>query len=114
MKYALLLYVDAKARQEATEEERREALERHGGFIALLKERDAFLGGEELGGPGEAVTLRKGSGQALRTDGPFVETVEHLGGFYLIEARDLDEAIELARACPVDIVEIRPVVEHQG
>ena len=46
------------------------------------------------------------------TDGPYAETAEQLGGFYLIEAADLDEAIEIARQLPEPIVEIRPVVEH--
>lgn len=120
MKYALLLYADEKRWQEATEEERSRRHARHDEYTALLEARGALLGGEGLSVSTEAVSLRKeservprtGSERVLRTDGPFVETVEHLGGFYLIEAADLDEAIELATACPEDIIEVRPVVEY--
>lgn len=112
MKYALLLYADEKRWQEATEEERSRRHARHDEYTALLEARGALLGGEGLSVSTEAVSLRKESERVLRTDGPFVETVEHLGGFYLIEAADLDEAIELATACPEDIIEVRPVVEY--
>ncbi|GIH80557.1 YciI family protein [Planobispora longispora] len=110
MKYALLLYGDEKIWASATEEQ----VEAHVRFTEMLTGRGAYLGGEELDFSSTAVTLRKGSGETLRTDGPYAETVEHLGGFYLVEAKDLDEAIEFATACPEEIVEIRPVVEYQG
>lgn len=112
MKYALLLYGDAKQWQEATPEEQEESFALHTAYTRMLTERGAYLTGEALDGPSAAVTLRKGEGPVVRTDGPFAETVEHLGGFYLIEARDLDEAIELAKACPEPIIEVRPVVEY--
>lgn len=106
MRYVLFLYGDESDRSGQADE--------HYAFIELLKSRGAYVDGEELNGPRRAVTLRKGSGEVLRTDGPFAETAEHLGGFYLIEAHDLDEAIELARECPGPIIEVRPVVEHPG
>ncbi|WP_431895372.1 YciI family protein [Nonomuraea sp. bgisy101] len=112
MKYALLLYGNQETWSNATPEQRQETIAAHGRFIELLNERGAFLDGEELG-TGAAVSLRKKDGQVLRTDGPFVETVEHLGGYYVVEARDLDEAIEYAKACPERIVEVRPVVEYR-
>ncbi|GGS76418.1 hypothetical protein GCM10010156_39000 [Planobispora rosea] len=114
MKYALLLYGNEKAGASATEEQIKEAYAAHGRFTEMLTERGAYLGGEALDFSSAAVTLREGAGGTLRTDGPYAETVEHLGGFYLVEARDLDEAIEFATACPEEIVEIRPVVEYQG
>ncbi|MBG0831446.1 hypothetical protein HS041_27240 [Planomonospora sp. ID67723] len=114
MKYALLLYGDEKTWTSATEEQLEEASAAHGRFTEMLTARGAYLGGEELDCSSTAVTLRKGAVGTLRTDGPYAETVEHLGGFYLVEARDLDEAIEFATACPEEIVEIRPVVEYQG
>ncbi|MFI6390219.1 YciI family protein [Nonomuraea sp. NPDC050540] len=114
MKYALLLYGNAADWASATPEQIQEGIARHGAYIEMLKGRGAYLEGEELGAPGEAVCLRRGEGAVLRTDGPFVETVEHLGGYYLIEAKDLDEAIELATACPERTVEVRPVVEYSG
>ncbi|MFI6503793.1 YciI family protein [Nonomuraea typhae] len=115
MKYALLLYGDAEAWAQATPEQRERSLAAHQEYIEMLVKRDAILGGEELAVPGPALKLSKGEdGSVLRTDGPFAETIEHLGGFYVIEAADLDEAIELAKACPEPIVEVRPVVEHTG
>ncbi|NRQ36151.1 YciI family protein [Nonomuraea sp. NN258] len=83
-----------------------DSYEAHNGFIELLKSRGAYVDGEELTGPGRAVSLR----DELRADGPFAESTERLCGFYLIDARDLDEAIELAKACPEPTVEVRPVV----
>ncbi|WP_250030195.1 YciI family protein [Paractinoplanes maris] len=111
MKYALLIYQTEKDWAEADEEQRRRAYEAHGRFAALLKERDADRGGEELALSGTATTIRAGG---LLTDGPYAETAEQLGGFYLVDARDLDEALELGRALSAmgDIVEVRPVVEH--
>ena len=59
-----------------------------------------------------ATTVRNDGDGVSVTDGPYAETAEQLGGFYLIEAADLDEAIEIARQLPEPIVEIRPVVER--
>ncbi|GAA2415807.1 YciI family protein [Nonomuraea africana] len=113
MKYALLLYGNEKLWDQATPEQADQTRVAHERFIAMLNERGAFLGGDALARSREALTLRKKAGQVLRTDGPYVETVEHLGGFYLIEAADLDEAIGYAKACPEQIVEVRPVVEYE-
>lgn len=113
MKYALLLYGDEKFYAEATPEQFEQIFAEHEAFTDLLRSRDAHRGGEALELSHTAQTLRKKEGQVMRTDGPFAETVEHLGGFYLIETKDLDEAIELAKACPSPIVEVRPVVEYR-
>ncbi|MDP4503562.1 YciI family protein [Nonomuraea turcica] len=110
MRYVLLMYGDENDWPGPAEQQ----YAAHGAFIELLKSRGAYLHGEELSGPGRAVSLRKKAGEVLRTDGPFVETTEQVGGFYLIEARDLDEAIELAKQCPERIVEVRPVAEYTG
>jgi hypothetical protein len=83
--------------------------------MRLLRERDALRGGEELALSASATTLRKpGDGEELVTDGPYAETTEQLGGFYLVEAPDLDAALELARALPADVVEVRPLVEWEA
>ncbi|MCY1141046.1 YciI family protein [Actinoplanes sp. Pm04-4] len=112
MKYALLIYQVEKNWAEADEEQRRQAYEAHGRFAALLKERNADRGGEELALTDTATTIRSGG---LLTDGPYAETAEQLGGFYLVEARDLDEALEFGRALAElgDIVEVRPVVAFE-
>jgi hypothetical protein len=88
---------------------------------AILREYRAILdapgviGGERLQPVETATTVRVQGGQALLTDGAFVEAKEHLGGFYLVEADDLDEALELAARIPAarmgGAVEVRPVVE---
>jgi hypothetical protein len=114
MQYALLIYGDEKVWAARDERELKENHERHGRFMALLRSRDARLGGEELARSATATTIRHDGDQVSVTDGPYAETAEQLGGFYLIEAADLDEAIELAEQLPEGIVEIRPVVPHPG
>ena len=79
-----------------------------------LSDRETTFGGAELDGPGTATTIRVRDGQTLTTDGPFAETKEVLGGFYLIDVPNLDDAIEFAAAVPAarrgGSVEIRPLV----
>ncbi len=108
MKYALLIYGDEKVWEARDGDERQANDERHARYMETLRSRGAMAGGEELTRSAAATTVRGGS----VTDGPYAETAEQLGGFYLIEAADLDEAIELARQLPEPIVEIRPVVDH--
>ena len=114
MQYALLIYGDEKVWAARDERELQENHERHSRYAALLRSRNAQLGGQELARSAAATTLRHDGDQVSVTDGPYAETAEQLGGFYLIEAADLDEAIELARALPEGIVEIRPVVPQPG
>ncbi|MBU2665096.1 YciI family protein [Actinoplanes bogorensis] len=114
MKYALLMYSVEKSWAEADEATREKVYAAHGRFSELLASRDAERGGEELALSNTATTVRVQGGEHLMTDGPYAETAEQLGGFYLVEARDLDEALEFARhlATVEDIIEVRPVVEH--
>jgi hypothetical protein len=111
MKYALLLYGDESVWQDAGPEERAEVYAKHNAFLDMLRERDAVVGGAELAHSSAATTLRRGGDEVLVTDGPFAEAAEQLAGFYLVEARDLDEALEFARALPSGNVEVRPMVE---
>jgi hypothetical protein len=113
MEYALLIYGDEKVWASRTEAESREVLERHQRFSAMLAERGAIRGGNELAQASTATTLRHDGDDVSVTDGPFAETTEVLGGYYLIEAADLDEAIALAKQLPEGVVEIRPVVPHE-
>lgn len=83
-------------------------------YTQMLRARGAYLGGEALQPNPTATTVRVQEGRTITTDGPFMEAKEALGGFYLVEARDLDEALELAAACPgakVGAVEVRPIME---
>lgn len=111
MKYALLLYGPTDVWANRTEDDRAKNMEAHSAFADLLRSRDAIRGGEELALATTATTIRKNGSSVSVTDGPFTETREQLGGFYLVEAKDLDEALEFANAVPEDIVEVRPIVE---
>ncbi|GII95888.1 YciI family protein [Sinosporangium siamense] len=112
MKYALLAFGDEAEWAEANPEEQAAVYERWGRFERLLNEREAALGGEELAPSGIATTVRKQGDGYVITDGPYAETVEQIGGYVIVEAADLDEAVEFAAACPSTNVEIRPIVER--
>ncbi|HEV7651724.1 MAG TPA: YciI family protein [Actinophytocola sp.] len=110
MEYALLIYGDEKVWTSREGEEARAHSERHERFAAALQQRGALRGGQKLALPGESsTTLRRNGDDVSVTDGPFAETTEVFGGFYVIEAADLDAAIAIARDLPEDVVEIRPI-----
>lgn len=113
MEYALLIYDDEKAWASRDEDQIRENNARHERFATMLAKRDAMRGGKELALASSATTLRHQGDDVSITDGPFAETTEVLGGFYLIEAADLDAAIALAKELPERVVEIRPIVPMQ-
>ena len=111
MRFLFLLYGDEAAELALSPEERRAIVERHREFTADLAARGALLGGEALGSGARAAVVR---GRESVTDGPFAETKEQLGGFYLVECADRAEAIALARlvpASPGSLVEVRPIAE---
>ena len=110
MEYALLIYGDEKAWATRDEEQRQAIDAGHARFARMLQERDAMRGGKELASASSATTLRHRGDDVSVTDGPYAETAEVLGGFYLIEAADLDAAIALAKELPEGVVEIRPIV----
>jgi hypothetical protein len=115
-KYLVLIYGDEQKWAEATPEQAEEKHQAHTAFFAAAG--DAVTGGHELQPSTTATTLRSGSGeQPTVTDGPFLEAKEGLGGYYLLEATDLDQAIALCRRLPevresFSGVEIRPVKER--
>ena len=81
-------------------------------YTKMLRERGSYAGGEALQPVTTATTVRIKDGRTMTTDGPFAETKEHLGGFYLIEAKDLDEATAIAARIPsarFGCVEVRPI-----
>lgn len=114
--YLVLIYGDEKTWDEASDEWGEENAAGHRAFAAAAG--DAVLGGHELERPGRAVSLRgTGDGQVARTAGPFMSTEHVLGGYYLLEAPDLEEAVRLASlipeaAAPTSGVEVRPVSLH--
>jgi hypothetical protein len=114
MEFALLIYGNEKGWADAGPEQKREVYAQHERFMKMLEERGATRGGAELAATSTARTIRHGRDDVSVTDGPFAETAEQFGGFYLIEAADLAEAIELAKQLPAETVEVRPVVPNPG
>ena len=117
MQYMLLIYGDPTARESLSDEERGQMLEAYGAFTQELRDSGAMVAGDALDSPQTATTVRVKNDETLTTDGPFAETKEQLGGYYLIEAGSLDEAIEWAAKIPAaryGSVEVRPIVVFEG
>lgn len=94
-----------------------EALARVNAFADECRRRGVLVGGDPVYGENTATTVSVREGKTILTDGPFVETHEHLGGYYVMDCRDLDEALELAALCPmagVGSIEVRPIVHVPG
>lgn len=86
-------------------------------YTKMLRESGRYAGGEALQPVTTATTVRIKDGKTLTTDGPFAETKEALGGFYLVDAEDLDDALRLAAACPgakYGSIEVRPIVDFNA
>jgi hypothetical protein len=110
-KYAILIYEDQTRYATMSPEAWGALVDAHNTFTKQVFELGGSLeGGEALASTTTATTI-KGGGTV--TDGPFVETKEALGGFYVVEARDLDHAVEIAKLCPAPFggVEVRPLVD---
>ncbi|HET7472988.1 MAG TPA: YciI family protein [Candidatus Limnocylindrales bacterium] len=113
MRYLLLIYTQETNELPPPEVQQVEHA-KYAQFTADVKRRGLFRAGEALAPTTTATTVRVVDGDTVATDGPFAETKEALGGFYLIEARDLDEAIEVAARIPAAAygsVEVRPIWE---
>jgi hypothetical protein len=114
MKYMLLVYLAEEAMSDA---EREHCYVESAQFAQELNSSKQYLDASPLYPVSTATSVRVRDGKRLVTDGPFAETREHLGGYYLIEAADLDEAIGIAERVPparFGTVEIRPVLEISG
>ena len=115
MKYLCSIYGDESQMTGATPEQVNEMLEAYGAFGQ--EAGDAIVAGEGLQPTSTATTVRVRDGERMLTDGPFAETKEQLGGFYLLECNSLDEAIDLAAKIPgaqYGSVEVRPVMNYEG
>jgi hypothetical protein len=116
VRYLLLVYTRGRGPAPGSPEFER-TLAEHGAFMEECIRRGVFRGADPLRAPDEAVTVRVRDGEALVTDGPFAETTEWLGGYYLLEC-SREEAVELAGLCPScrdgDTVEVRPVHDLPG
>jgi hypothetical protein len=114
MRYALLIYASEQDWATQSEEQAQTQFQDYMAFTKDIVDRGIMRAGEALQPTATATTVRVRDGETLSTDGPFAETKEQLGGFYIVEARDLDEAIEIATRIP-DVrggsIEVRPVME---
>jgi hypothetical protein len=114
MKYMLLVYLDEQAMSEA---DREECYVESAQLAQELNSTGQYLDASPLHPVATATSVRVRDGKPLVTDGPFAETREQLGGYYLIDAKDLDQAIAIAARIPparVGTIEIRPVLEITG
>ena len=116
MKYLLLIYTREPTEQ-PPDDVIAEVMDAYNAFTQHVRDRGAYLAGEALQPTVTATTVRVRDGQTLTTDGPFAETKEALGGFYMVEAKDLDEAIDIAARIPgakQGSIEVRPLVDFEA
>ena len=117
MKYAVLIYSDETIWEKMTDAERGEMLGRFNALTEDLKKRGQFILGEPLDATTTGSTVRVREGRTMVTDGPFAETKEQLGGFYVVEVPDLDAALAIAARVPsvhVGSIEVRPIPAYGG
>ena len=115
MQYMLLIY--NCERPEPGDPGFADALAGVNAFADECRRRGAFVGGHPLQGEHTATTVSVRDGKTMITDGPYLETHEHLGGAYILDCANLDEALELAAMCPmaaVGSIEVRPIADVPG
>lgn len=113
MRYALLIYT-AEETEQPPEEVMQAEIDGYNAFTTQLRDRGVYDAGEALDPTSTATTVRVRDGKTLTTDGPYAETKEALGGFYVVQAADLDEAIAFAAMIPGahhGAIEVRPIYE---
>jgi hypothetical protein len=113
MQYLLLIYDNEAKMKSATPADTNAMMAEYGAFTASIVKSGNMKAGDALQPSSTATTVRVRDGKALTTDGPYAETKEQLGGYYLVEARDLDEAIKIAARIPsarTGSIEVRPVM----
>jgi hypothetical protein len=117
MKYLLTIYGDEKVFESMPPDEAAQWLEKYSAFAEEATRAGVLLGGEGLQPTSTATTVRVREGERVLSDGPFVETKETLGGYFLIECDNLDQAIDWAEKVPGSwhgAVEVRPVMDYEG
>ena len=113
MQYLCLIYDDESTWANMPEDERNAVYGEYTAFTQAIKDSGNLVGADQLQPVSTATSVRVRNGETLVTDGPFAETKEQLGGYYLIEAKDVDEALKIAERIPsarYGTVEVRPVV----
>lgn len=114
MQYLLLIYENEKESMGMTEAEQKKVFDEYMTFTQDIVKSGHYKAGEALQPTSTATTVRVKGGKTVSTDGPFAETREQLGGFYMIEAKDLDDATKIAARIPASrtgSIEIRPIVK---
>lgn len=114
MKYLCLIYDDEKKWETMSKAEADAYMGEYFAFTDGIKASGHYIGGEALQPVATATTVRSRNGKLSTTDGPFAETKEQLGGYYLIEARDLNDALQVAQKIPsvrTGSIEVRPIQE---
>ena len=117
MKYLCLIYDEEKKLEQMPKSEGEAFMGEYFGFTEGIKKSGHYLGGNALKPVQTATTIRVRNGKVSTTDGPFAETQEQLGGYYLIEAKDLNDAIQVAAKIPsarIGTVEVRPIMEFNA
>ena len=109
--YVLMLLNDESWEKQSKDEMKR-AYAAIGAWVDDLRNKGIMKGGEELQSKRTATTVRRRNGAMSVTEGPFIESKEHVGGFMMIEVPDLDAAIAIAKSWPGGDVEVRPIVVH--
>ncbi|MGZ5300458.1 MAG: YciI family protein [Actinomycetota bacterium] len=111
----LLIYGDEKAFAGMSPEDTNSVFAEYEKYSAWLVEKGWMRAGDPLADTGQATTIRQTDGKVLSTDGPFAETKEQLGGYYIVDCANLDEAIEAAQRIPTVVkggsVEVRPIID---
>jgi hypothetical protein len=115
MQYMLLIYGNENYLGKMSEVEQGKLLQEYMQFSKDIAQSGHYRSGNELDATSKATTVRMRDGKRLVTDGPFAETKEQLGGYYLVEAKDLDEALGIAARMPSvrwGAIEVRPIIPH--
>jgi hypothetical protein len=113
MQYLLLIHGDEKGWWSLSEEDQAALMQEYGVFTAAIHSSGAYVGGNQLQPTSSAAIVRVRDGEQVVTDGPFAETKEQLGGYYLIDVESLDEALEWAAKIPSardGSIEVRPLM----
>jgi hypothetical protein len=117
MRYLLTIYGDESGWNDVTPEEASQIMAAYGAFGEAAQQAGVLLGGEGLQPTSTATTVRVRNDETLTTDGPFAETREQLGGYYLLDCKDLDDAIGWAARIPAaqsGSVEVRPIMDYEA
>jgi hypothetical protein len=114
MRYLLMICVDETTVQAYSPEEAQSMMAEYAAFGEEMGKRGVLQGGERLRPTTDATTVRVRDGEVLTTDGPFAETKEQMGGYYVVDCKDLDDAIDVASKIPgarLGSIEVRPIWE---